>query len=148
LSQLLTGLGSRGAKARAVQKLVTSTIENFAPRLISAAFDWEAYRAVDISISLTAWEAQLMQEMFNVPQEKIRIVPNGVEAIFLESPPATRGPWLVCTATIADRKRVVELAEAAIQAQTPVWIIGKPYADSDSYAQRFISVVKKNPKLV
>ena len=41
----------------AVQKLVTTAIENYAPRMISAAFDWEAYRAVDISISLTAWGA-------------------------------------------------------------------------------------------
>lgn len=148
LSQLLTGLGSRGAKARAVQKLVTSGIENFAPRMISAAFDWEAYRAVDISISLTAWEAQLMREMFKVPQEKIRIVPNGVEQVFLESSPAKRGPWLVCTATVTERKRILELTEAAVQAQTPVWIIGKPYADTAPYAQQFISVVKKNPKLV
>jgi glycosyltransferase involved in cell wall biosynthesis len=75
-------------------------------------------------------------------------VPNGVEEIFLHSAPAARGPWLVCTATITGRKRVLELAVAAVRAQTPVWIIGKPYSDSDPYAQKFFALAKQQPQIL
>jgi glycosyltransferase involved in cell wall biosynthesis len=40
---------------------------------------------------------------------------------------------------------VVELAEAAIRGQTPVWIIGKPYSEKDPYYQRFLQVAKRSP---
>jgi glycosyltransferase involved in cell wall biosynthesis len=43
---------------------------------------------------------------------------------------------------------VLEVAEAAVAANTPVWIIGKPYTEADPYAQRFLSVARQNPKLV
>ncbi len=75
-------------------------------------------------------------------------MPNGVEDVFLNSPAAERGKWLVCTATITERKRVLELAEAAVHAQTPVWIIGKAYADTDPYAQQFFALARKNPQFV
>jgi glycosyltransferase involved in cell wall biosynthesis len=71
-----------------------------------------------------------------------------VEEIFLQSRPAARGPWLVCTGTITERKRMVELAEAAIRAQTPLWVIGKAYHDSDPYAKRFFQLAKAQPKLI
>jgi glycosyltransferase involved in cell wall biosynthesis len=71
-----------------------------------------------------------------------------VEEVFLQSRPAARGPWLVCTATITERKRVVELAEAAVRAGTPLWIVGKAYAESDPYAARFAELARQNPKVL
>src|SRR5271170_183984 len=55
MSQLLTGLGSRGAARRRVQKLVMSGAKRL-PSIISAHFGLEVYSLVDASISLTAWE--------------------------------------------------------------------------------------------
>ncbi len=89
-----------------------------------------------------------MANLFGAPSDKVHVVPNGVEEIFLQSRPASRRPWMVCTATITPRKRVLELAEAAVQAQTPLWIVGKPYADSDPYARRFLDFAKTNSKLI
>jgi glycosyltransferase involved in cell wall biosynthesis len=86
-----------------------------------------------------------MAELFGALREKTHVEPNGVEEVFLNSQPAQRGPWLVCTATITERKRVLELAEATVRAQTPLWIIGKPYSESDAYAQRFHAFVKAQP---
>jgi glycosyltransferase involved in cell wall biosynthesis len=43
---------------------------------------------------------------------------------------------------------VLELAEGAVQAKTPVWIIGKAYADSDAYAQRFAALARQHPQLI
>ena len=88
----------------------------------------------------------MLNYLFEAPREKIHIIPNGVENTFLESRPATRGHWLVCTATITERKRVSELAEAAVRARTPLWIIGKSYSDSDAYAQEFFRLVKAHPQ--
>jgi glycosyltransferase involved in cell wall biosynthesis len=42
----------------------------------------------------------------------------------------------------------LELAEAAVQAQTPIWIVGKPYSDSDPYSQRFLEFARANTKLI
>ena len=89
-----------------------------------------------------------MADMFCASPERIHVVPNGVEDVFLNGRSGPRSHWLVCTATIAERKRVTELAEAAVLAQTPVWIVGKAYSESDPYAQRFFKLAKQYPKLV
>jgi len=86
--------------------------------------------------------------MYEAPLEKIFIVPNGVEEVFLTAPKTERGPWLVCTATITERKRVLELAQAAIRAQTPLWIIGRAYAETDPYARQFYALARQHPKLI
>jgi glycosyltransferase involved in cell wall biosynthesis len=99
-------------------------------------------------IANTPWEAHLMTYLFAAPQERIHIVPNGVEKIFLNSSQVERGSWLVCTATITERKRVLELATAVIAAQTPLWIIGKAYADTDPYAQRFFALARQYPQFI
>ncbi len=90
-----------------------------------------------------------MGDLFGAAPEKVlSIVPNGVEEVFLRSKPVERGPWLVCTATIAKRKRVLELAQAAVKAKTPLWVVGKAYGEEDEYARRFIAFAKEHPKLV
>jgi glycosyltransferase involved in cell wall biosynthesis len=78
----------------------------------------------------------------------VHVVPNGVENVFLESHPVERGPWLVCTATITARKRTVELAEAAVTAEVPVWIIGQPYSEQDPYVTRFRQLTERHPNFV
>jgi len=148
MSRLLTGLGSRSHAKRKLQKLVMTASQALLPKMITSNFEWEAYKTVDAAVLLTSWEAQLQHEMFSVPKEKIFVIPNGVEDAFFQSKPAARGPWLVSTVTITERKRVVELAEAAVLAQTPLWVIGKPYADADPYAQRFLRLARENPKLI
>jgi glycosyltransferase involved in cell wall biosynthesis len=60
----------------------------------------------------------------------------------------SKSRYLVCTATITERKRVVELAEAAIIAQVPVWIIGEPYSKKDRYYEKFLSVVRAAGEMV
>src|SRR5882724_3695031 len=147
VADLLTEQGSRTALRRKFQKTVTRAMKLFLPAF-TGIFNWDAYRLADACVALTSWEAYLMADLFGASREKIHVVPNGVEDVFLNGKPGPRGPWLVCTATIAERKRVAELAEAAVLAQTPVWIIGKAYSESDQYAQRFFELARQNPKLV
>ncbi len=96
--------------------------------MISARFAWDSFRLSDACIANTPWEAELMRNVFGAPGERVHVVPNGVEEVFLNSAPVSRGKWLICSATITVRKRVLELAEAAVLGQTPIWFVGKPYS--------------------
>ena len=152
MSELLTGLGSRSGMARKAQKIFMTVAQNVLPKEFTARLSWEAYQMVDACIALTTWEKKLMVEMFGAKPEQVYVVPNGVEEVFfrdlgskVQNP---KSKYLVCTATITERKRVVELAEAAMMAQVPVWIIGEPYRKEDPYYQKFLSVVRVAGEMV
>jgi glycosyltransferase involved in cell wall biosynthesis len=148
IAELLTGTGSRSRRALRIQKTAIKVCERVLPESFTARLAWESYRLADAVVALTAWEAELMQYLFGAPEARIHVVPNGVEETFFNVAATTRSPWLVCTATITERKRVLELAEAAVAAKTPLWIIGKPYSDADSYGQRFVSFAKSAPDVL
>jgi glycosyltransferase involved in cell wall biosynthesis len=148
MAELLTGPGSRSQEQLCLQKNLNRIIKRLSPRNFTAAFNWESYLLADAHIALTAWEAHLMTYLFDAPQSRVHVVANGVEDVFLNSPPTPRGKWLVCSATITDRKRVLELAEAAVCARTPIWIIGKAYAEGAPYAQRFFALARQHPLII
>jgi len=148
VAELLTAAGSRSRVKLAAQKIFIRILRKTLPGTFAARMAWDSYRLADACIALTPWEAHLMNYLFGAPQERIHVVPNGVEEIFLNSPPAVRGRWLVCAATITKRKRVLEVAEAAVRAQTPLWIIGRAYADTDPYAQEFFALTKQQPQIL
>ena len=147
LAELLTGLGSRPLAGRVAQKALMKLGTTLLPGAFTEKLAWRSYRLADACVALTPWEGGLMTQMFDAPRERVHVVANGVEEVFLADLSAERGPWIVCTATIAERKRVLELGEAAIVAQTPLWVIGKPYGDGD-YPRRFIELAHKHPTLV
>lgn len=154
-SELLTSQGSRSSPRRAVQAALGGLARRFLPRVISEKAGWESYRLADAIIALTPWEAHLMEQLYGAPREKIHIVGNGVEEVFFLKPAGgdlkpevEKNKWLVCVATITERKRVVELAEAAIKAKTPLWVIGKPYSESAPYFVRFLDTVAKSGGIV
>jgi glycosyltransferase involved in cell wall biosynthesis len=148
MADLLTGGGSRSKTQLLVQKIITRTVERIAPPDFVAAFNWESYRLADAVIAITPWEAHLMHYVYGAPQEHIHVVANGVEDIFLNAAGAVRGNYLVCTATITERKRVLELAEAAVRAKTPLWVIGRAYAESDAYAQKFFALARQHSEII
>jgi glycosyltransferase involved in cell wall biosynthesis len=148
VAELLTATGSRSRSELALQKMATMVFRKVLPGAFTARMAWDAYRHADACIALTPWEAHLMHYLFGAPKNRVHVVPNGVEEIFLNAPKAARDRWLVCTATITGRKRVLELAEAAVVARTPLWIIGKPYSDSDPYAQKFCALTKQQPQIL
>jgi glycosyltransferase involved in cell wall biosynthesis len=148
MRELVGGFAARSAPARAAQRALIWASRKILPRAFTAKLAWESYKMADAIIALTAYEARLMTEMFNADAAKIHVVPNGVEKAFLESVKAERGKWLICTATITERKRVLETARAAIDAKTPLWVIGKPYSDADRYFQEFRNLCLANTDLL
>jgi glycosyltransferase involved in cell wall biosynthesis len=148
LADLLGAQSARPPARIALQKAAMRLMQRYSPRMVTIHFDWDSYRLADACVAVTQREARLMSELFSAPPEKVQVVPNGVEEAFLNAAPAKRGSWLVCVATITEVKRVVELGEAALRTQTPVWFIGKPYSESDPYAKRFFALAKAHPQTV
>lgn len=151
VAELLTGLGSRSASNRFLQRAMMTVSQKLLPSVFTARMSWQSYRLADGCVALTAWEAKLMKDMFEAPADRVHVIPNGVEEIFFSFREQDLGPrsdYLVCTATITERKRVLELAEAAFAAQVPVWIVGKPYAETDPYYLKFLDVVRKAEGLI
>jgi glycosyltransferase involved in cell wall biosynthesis len=147
-SDLMGGTGARSRNKLILQRWGTRIFQQLLPGMVVAHFNWESYRLADACLALTAWEAHLMTYIFGAPEEKVHVVPNGVEEVFFKHERAARGKWLVCTATINAVKRVVEIAEAAVLAQTPVWIIGRAYSDADPYAQKIFSLARRSPEFI
>jgi len=152
VAELLTGLGSRPAGARFLQKAFKRAAETVVPQSFQGKLAWDAYQKADAFVALTEWEAYLMRSMFGAASAKVHVIPNGVEEVFFSSPtdvnPKPEAGYLVCTAAIHPRKRVLELAQAAAGAKVPVWIIGRPYSESDPYYLHFLEVQKKNSDLI
>jgi len=150
MSELLTGQGSRSPTQLKIQGMVERALRKLVPPTFLANFRWDAYHKADALILGTYWEAEVATLLFSPLKKHIHVVPNGVEEIFFYDPsnPLPRGNELVCTATITPRKRVVELAEAAIAAKTPLRIFGAPYGEDDPYYKLFLRTVAKAPHLV
>ena len=147
-TDLLTEQGSRASWHLKLHRLTIRAMSLALPSAVTTAYSWDAYRLADASVALTSWEARLMADVFGALPERTHVVPNGVEEVFLNSQPAERGPWLVCTATITERKRVLELAEAAVRAETPLWVIGKPYSEKEPYFARFLGWARAHSKVL
>jgi glycosyltransferase involved in cell wall biosynthesis len=147
-AELFTGQGSRAPWKRKIQRGLVAAGGKLLPPMTTLRFGWRTFQLVDAHVALTAWEAQTMRDIFGAEEGKIHIVPNGVEDLFFAGAPGPRNPWLVCTATVTERKRVLELAQAAVLAGTPVWIIGRPYAGTDPYARRFSEFAAQHPQLI
>ena len=151
MSELFTGQGSRTPTQLRLQGILEKTLRKTVPATFLASFRWDAYQKTDALLVGTPWEAEVAKLLFAPPPEKIHIVPNGVEDVFFLDPnsPATpRKNELICTATITPRKRVVELAEAAILSETPLRILGAPYGEEDPYYRRFLVLAEQRPNLI
>lgn len=150
MSELLTGLGSRSRAAIALQRMIIGLTKKCAPSEFWVRMAWDAYARADAIIALTDWEAQLMRDVFRAPGDRVTVIPNGVTNEFLSRPrPATpRGKLLVCAATITERKRILETAEAAVRAGIPLRVLGKPYSEADPYAQQFFALAREHPAMI
>ena len=87
-------------------------------------------------------EARVMEQIYHVPSDRITVIPGGLSKNFLQAKPATKeGDYLICTATITERKNSVELARLAKLAEVPVLFVGKPYHPSSPYWRQFRELI-------
>jgi glycosyltransferase involved in cell wall biosynthesis len=150
MSELFTGQGSRSLTQLRIQGALERVLRKLVPTTFLANFRWDAYRKADAYIVLTEWEAEVARLLFAPMQKRLHVVPNGVEEdFFLKAGDIPkRGEELVCTATITERKRVLEFAKAAVAAKVPVRILGNPYGQNDPYFRRFLALAETAPQFV
>ncbi len=141
---VMTGLVSRPLWKRRIQRVVIGTMRKYLPQYISDIFSWDVFKVMDMNFFPSEWDLSVAKHMFDVPDEKSCVLPYGVNDAFLNSAYRTREDYLVCTGTITPRKRILELAKACDLAKVPLKIVGKAYAKSDEYYERFNSIVTKS----
>lgn len=149
ISDLLTAQGSYGAWRRAINPVVLGA-DRLSGGAVRRFLRWSVYDAASALVALTEWEGRLLVRLYGADPRRIRVVPNGVDEIFLEPgpEPAHRAGHLLCTATITGRKRVLELARAAARARVPVRFVGAPYEKEDAYSRAFRDVVSSHQGLL
>lgn len=177
MHELLTSQGSRRKWQLNLQGCVNRMLRRALPSSFQLPLRWESYKSADAIIASTEWEAWIMQSLFDVPRARLHIVPTGVDEQFfccankkqdlkagcpelrvfasagdlnsiLNARPLAEQSPLVCLATITERKRVLELAEAAVLAGVPLKVIGRPYSESDPYYLKFRKVVRDSGGMV
>lgn len=138
-NNLFTATCNRGELAIKTQAMVTHTLRSLPlARNYLARPVWEAYLAADHHIVSLEAEKDVLNRIFGVPKERITCIPYGLSDTFLKAGHGDRSePHLICTGTITERKRCLQLARLAHQAQVPVLFVGRPYSEADPYWQEF-----------
>jgi len=148
MQELLTSQGSRSVTRLRLQAAANSILRKVLPANYRLPLRWDSYRKADAIIANTGWEAWIMSKLFATPAARIHVIPNGVADVFLTKGAKVPSDHLVCVATITERKRVLELAKAAVTAQTPLKVIGKPYSERDPYFRQFLETATSSQGLV
>jgi glycosyltransferase involved in cell wall biosynthesis len=148
MQELLTSQGSRSTIHLRLQAIMNRILCKVLPGNYRMPLRWDSYRKADAIIAITDWEAWIIGELFDAPHSRVRVVPNGVEDVFFRQKPVSHRDYLICVATITERKRVLELAKAADTAKTKLKIVGRPYAGDDPYFLQFLETVQASEGIV
>ena len=148
VQELLTSQGSRSVTHLRLQAAANSILRKVLPANYRLPLRWDSYRMADAVIANTGWEAWIMSNLFAAPAARIHVIPNGVADVFFTKGAKVPSDHLVCVATITERKRVLELAQAAVMAETPLKVVGKPYSEGDPYFLRFLETVRISQGIV
>ena len=149
IAPLLGDTGSRPMWKHWLLRFALKFADWVVPRIYRGYLPSGSYQSCDKCFALSEREAFLMRFLHGVNSAKLHVVPNGVEDFFFsKGDKKTDHPWYVSTVAIIPRKRPLELAQAAIIAKVPVWIIGKPFSEDDPYFKRFLEIAKANPDYV
>jgi glycosyltransferase involved in cell wall biosynthesis len=83
-------------------------------------------RAATRVIAVSEFTAREAVELLSVDEQRVRVIPHGVEAPFVPSGPASEGEYVLAVGTIEPRKNLERLAQAASRAGVELRIVGAP----------------------
>jgi glycosyltransferase involved in cell wall biosynthesis len=143
LNNLFTATCNRSDFTLSLQAAATTAVQRLPLfRTFLAQPAWKGYREADHHVVSLEAEKRVLQQVYCVPAEKITCIPYGLSETFLKAGSGDRSePHLICTGTITERKRSVELARLARRAQVPILFVGKPYSEAEPYWQKFSKLV-------
>jgi glycosyltransferase involved in cell wall biosynthesis len=82
-------------------------------------------RAARLVIAVSEHTKQELVELLGTPDEKIRVVPNGVSELFSPDGPAETGDYVLAVGTLEPRKNLARLAEATQQLGIELRVAGE-----------------------
>jgi glycosyltransferase involved in cell wall biosynthesis len=143
LTHLLTSQCNRTQLHLGIQGVITQALLKLPGwGIIKNQLNWQSLLAAQqIIVGLEA-ERNVLTTVLGIPQQRISMIPLGLDEIFLQSAPSTRSAdALVCVGTITHRKNSVALARLAKRAEVPILFVGKPYSESDAYWREFQGLI-------
>jgi len=81
-------------------------------------------RAADAVVAVSDWTKDETVELAGIPAERIRVIPNGVDAVFAPDGPRAEGSYVLAVATLEPRKNLARAVEAAREADVELRVVG------------------------
>lgn len=113
------------------------------PGQFLSAFRWRTYQLADACVAFTSWDANLMSSLFRAPADRVHVIAPGLEDAFFAVPEVARNGWLVCAGP--PTSRTVELADAAVLARTPLWVIGQELEEGNPSLDSLFKLAAAHP---
>jgi glycosyltransferase involved in cell wall biosynthesis len=83
-------------------------------------------RTARLVIAVSDFTRRELVELLDVPDEKIRVIPNAVGAPFTPDGPAAEGDYVLAVGTLEPRKNLAVAQEAARRLAVPLRVVGAP----------------------
>jgi glycosyltransferase involved in cell wall biosynthesis len=93
-------------------------------RLYGRAGLGRVLRAADAIVAVSEFTKEETISLAGVPAERIRVVPNGVDAAFTPDGPRADGDYVLAVATLEPRKNLARVVEAARLAGVELRVVG------------------------
>lgn len=81
-------------------------------------------RAADAIVAVSEFTKDETITLADVPAERIRVVPNGVDSVFVPDGPRAEGDYVLAVATLEPRKNLSRVVEAARLAGVELRVVG------------------------
>jgi glycosyltransferase involved in cell wall biosynthesis len=81
-------------------------------------------RSADAIVAVSEFTRSEVVELADVPDARIRVVPNGVDAVFTPDGPRADGDYVLAVATLEPRKNLARAVDAARAAGVALCVVG------------------------
>jgi glycosyltransferase involved in cell wall biosynthesis len=109
---------------------------------------------IDHLVVVNEGQARAANIIFNVPKEKISIIPNMVSDLYFNEQLVAKNnsstdltKYVISTGSICWRKNQILLAKAAIEENIPLLIIGKIQAGEEKYHSQLMKILSSTDKI-
>ena len=143
LTHLLTSQCNRSRFQLFIQSIITRSLMKIPGwGVIKNQLNWQSLITAELLVVGLDAEKNVLSKVFNIPRQRIAVVPLGLDDSFLQSASSIRSSdALICVGTITRRKNSAVLARLAKRAEVPILFVGKPYSDSDPYWIEFQELI-------
>jgi glycosyltransferase involved in cell wall biosynthesis len=93
----------------------------YSPRVVPRVL-----RAASRVIAVSEFTRRELVDLLDVPDDRIRVIPNAVDDEFTPDGPAEEGDYVLAVGTLEPRKNLERLVEAVRRTQTELRIVGAP----------------------